>query len=195
VTAFQEAGEQIMGMPAKDLHIIKFEEQDDTRFSEIIRSVLFKQFIFKLRVKEEMYNDEQRVKSTVVSAEKVDPLTESKYLLGLIDKMLLEDQYPNQNLYTSNTLPGNAEVRPNLYLGMREQQVVYCNSCGSSGHNGLNCPSSMNRQVGSSGGFANRPLNNLAVGWGSGLGNDATVCFKCQQPGHWAKQCPNMPTF
>lgn len=182
-----------MGMAAKDLYLIKYEEQDDAKFSEIIRSVLFKQFIFKLRVKEEMYNDEQRVKSTVITAEKVDPSTESKYLLGLIDKMLLEDQNPNKNLYP-NILPGNAEARPNLYVGTREQQVVYCNSCGSSGHNALNCPSSMNRQVGGSGGFANRPLNNSAVGGvsGAGLGNDANVCFKCKQPGHWAKQCPNM---
>ncbi|KAJ3687739.1 hypothetical protein LUZ61_016903 [Rhynchospora tenuis] len=180
VTAFQEAGEQIMGMPAKDLHQIKYEDNDE-KFSEIIRSVLFKKFIFKLRVKEESYGQVQQVKITVVSAEKVDPSTESKYLLDQIDKMLLEDQRPNQNLYP-NTAPGNGNDRPNLYMGARDQQMPLCTGCGSSGHYVLNCPMSMNRQVGGAGGgFANRPLNNMRVGGlggtDTGSGNDRNVCF------------------
>ncbi|KAK9144163.1 hypothetical protein Sjap_004066 [Stephania japonica] len=70
VTAFQESGVEILGLSAKDLYYLKFEEQDDEKFADIIRKALFTPFIFKLKVKEETFSDEQRVKSTVVKAEK-----------------------------------------------------------------------------------------------------------------------------
>lgn len=84
VTAFQESGEDLLGCSAKELFFLKHEEQDDTRFEEIIRSRLFNQYLFKLKVKEEMYGDEQKVKITVVKADKVDPSVEGKYMLDLI---------------------------------------------------------------------------------------------------------------
>ncbi|KAF9615019.1 hypothetical protein IFM89_021590 [Coptis chinensis] len=84
VTAFQESGEEILGCSAKELYSLKYEEQDDVRFEEIIRSSLFNQFLLKLKIKEEMYGDEQKVKITVVKAEKVDPSSESRYLLDII---------------------------------------------------------------------------------------------------------------
>jgi replication factor A1 len=34
-TAFQESGEEILGLPTKELHIIKNEDMDDDRFAEI----------------------------------------------------------------------------------------------------------------------------------------------------------------
>ncbi|WRX33363.1 K Homology domain [Theobroma cacao] len=72
VTAFQESGEEILGCSAKELYSLKYELQDDTRFGEIICSRLFNQYVFKLKIKEELYGDEQRVKITVVKAEKVN---------------------------------------------------------------------------------------------------------------------------
>lgn len=86
VTAFQESGEEILGFSAKELYLMKYEEQDDVRFGEILRSSLFKQYLFRLKIKEEVYGDEQRVKITVVKAEKVNFSTESAYLLDLISK-------------------------------------------------------------------------------------------------------------
>ncbi|XXG81711.1 hypothetical protein AAC387_Pa09g2284 [Persea americana] len=86
VTAFQESGEEILGCSAKELYLLKYEEQDDVRFGEIIRSSLFEQYLFRLKIKEEVYGDEQRVKITVVKAEKVHFSTESAYLLDLISK-------------------------------------------------------------------------------------------------------------
>lgn len=82
VTAFQESGEEIMGCSAKELFMLK--EQDDDRFREIIRSRLFNQLLLRLKIKEELYGDEQRVKITVVKAEKVNYSSEGKYLLNIL---------------------------------------------------------------------------------------------------------------
>ncbi|KAK2975966.1 hypothetical protein RJ640_012997 [Escallonia rubra] len=86
VTAFQESGEEILGCSAKELYLLKYEEDDDARFTETIKGCLFKQFLFRLKIKEEMYGDEQRVKITVVKADKVNYAAETRYLLDLIKK-------------------------------------------------------------------------------------------------------------
>ncbi|CAK7352488.1 unnamed protein product [Dovyalis caffra] len=87
VTAFQESGEEILGCPAKELYLLKYELRDDTRFADIIRSRLFCQYLFRLKIKEEMYGDEQRVKITVIKADKVNYSSESRYMLDLISKV------------------------------------------------------------------------------------------------------------
>ncbi|KAF7142513.1 hypothetical protein RHSIM_Rhsim05G0012100 [Rhododendron simsii] len=87
VTAFQESGEEILGCPAKDLYFLKYEEEDDVKFAEIIRGSLFAEYLFRLKIKEELYGDEQRVKITVVKAEKVNYSAESKHMLDLIAKV------------------------------------------------------------------------------------------------------------
>lgn len=86
VTAFQESGEEILGCSAKELYLLKYEEQDDEKFGDIIRSRLFNQFLFRLKIKEELYGDEQRVKITVIKADKVNYSSESRYMLDLISK-------------------------------------------------------------------------------------------------------------
>ncbi|KAG9457369.1 hypothetical protein H6P81_001877 [Aristolochia fimbriata] len=86
VTAFQEAGEELLGCSAKELYRLKHDEQDDARFGEIIRNSLFKQYLFRLKIKEEIYGDEQKVKITVIKAELVDFSAESAHLLNLISK-------------------------------------------------------------------------------------------------------------
>ncbi|CAI0462117.1 unnamed protein product [Linum tenue] len=41
LTAFQESGEELMGMSAKDLHFMKFEKQDDDGLLKFLRQVMF----------------------------------------------------------------------------------------------------------------------------------------------------------
>ncbi|CAI9100690.1 OLC1v1037845C1 [Oldenlandia corymbosa var. corymbosa] len=84
VTAFQEAGEEILGCSAKELYLLKNEEQDELRYAEIIRNCLFTEYLFRLKIKEEIYGDEQRVKLTVVKADKVNSSAECRYLLDSI---------------------------------------------------------------------------------------------------------------
>ncbi|CAM8887162.1 unnamed protein product [Rhodiola kirilowii] len=86
VTAFQEAGQELLGCSAKELYLMKHEEQDDIKFEEIIKGSLFNQFLFKLKIKEETYGEEQKVKITVAKVDWVDYSSESQYLLDLISK-------------------------------------------------------------------------------------------------------------
>lgn len=84
VTAFQDSGEDILHCSAKELFM--FKHHDDPKFADIIRSCLFVQFLFRIKIKEEHYGEEQRVKITVINAERVNPSTESIYLLDEISK-------------------------------------------------------------------------------------------------------------
>ncbi|KAJ4829421.1 hypothetical protein Tsubulata_006616 [Turnera subulata] len=124
VTAFQECGEEIMGICAKDLHYLKYEKQDDEEFSKILRRVLFSRYAFKLKVKEETFSDEQRVKSTVVKAEKVNYSSLSRSLLDLMEKSKegnssvackAESSYPVPGVNNAKT--GSVENRQSGMLG------------------------------------------------------------------------------
>ncbi|KAL7599252.1 hypothetical protein Lser_V15G22809 [Lactuca serriola] len=86
VTAFQEIGEEIMGFSAKDLHDMRYEEQDNDKFTETVRGVLHNEYCFKLKVKEESWGDEQRVKSSVVKVEKIRFSSSTKVRLLEIEK-------------------------------------------------------------------------------------------------------------
>ncbi|KAF8107604.1 hypothetical protein N665_0119s0067 [Sinapis alba] len=90
VTAFQEAGEEIMGMSAKDLYYVKHEHNDEEKFEDIIRKVAFTKYIFKLKVKEETYGDEPTVKATVVKVDKPNYSSDTRTILGAIDKLRTE---------------------------------------------------------------------------------------------------------
>ncbi|KAL8128560.1 hypothetical protein V2J09_017715 [Rumex salicifolius] len=85
VTAFQESGVEIIGCSAKELYQLKSEEEDG-KFSKILASRLFIPFIFRLKIKEETFGEEQKVKVTVVKADRIDSSAESRYLLDLISK-------------------------------------------------------------------------------------------------------------
>lgn len=80
VTCFQEAAEAILGIKAQELGSLKETEED--RFNEVLAEANFKSFIFKLRTKLETYNEESRLKTIVVSATPVDPVSYTKKLLS-----------------------------------------------------------------------------------------------------------------
>ncbi|XP_078433130.1 replication protein A 1A [Wolffia australiana] len=86
VTCFQESGEVILGLPAKDLFLMKNRGDGDGRFAEIFRSCIFEEYLLGLRIKEAVHGDERKVRITVVRAEKVDPSVESRFLLDWISK-------------------------------------------------------------------------------------------------------------
>jgi hypothetical protein len=55
-------------------------------------SVQFKQFIFKLRVHEEIYIGSKQVKSVVMNAEKMELSSKRKFLSSLISEMMMKSQ-------------------------------------------------------------------------------------------------------
>ncbi|XP_047043122.1 replication protein A 70 kDa DNA-binding subunit C-like [Lolium rigidum] len=71
-TAFQAAGEEILGLTAQELFTIKNVSQDAAQFAEIIKRACSQLYLLKLKIKEEVYGDEMRVKVSIAKAERLD---------------------------------------------------------------------------------------------------------------------------
>jgi len=81
-TCFQDSAEAILGVKAEELG--EYKTNNDPRFDEIFNNVVFRDYNFKLRAKMETYNDERRVKVSVVTAEPIDYVANGRRLLQSI---------------------------------------------------------------------------------------------------------------
>lgn len=79
VTCFGAEAEQLLGNTAEDLG--KFFEAGDEKFDEAVNDAAFKSFVFRLRTKMETYNDESRLKTSVVSITPINYVDYTKKLL------------------------------------------------------------------------------------------------------------------
>uniref|UniRef100_A0A1A8MUC8 Replication protein A subunit n=2 Tax=Nothobranchius pienaari TaxID=704102 RepID=A0A1A8MUC8_9TELE len=85
VTCFQETAEVLLGCSAAKLGQLR--DTDETAFDEVFQKANFSTHIFKNRVKLETYNDESRVKVTVLEILPVDHREYSRSLLSSISKL------------------------------------------------------------------------------------------------------------
>nr|TKW24698.1 hypothetical protein SEVIR_3G066400v2 [Setaria viridis] len=93
-TASQEAAEEIFGHTAQELFMIRNVEQDDAKLAAIMRKILWRECLFKLRIKAQTYSGELRVKCCIVGVEKLDVLGIDHHLLEEIDNLLNDITHP-----------------------------------------------------------------------------------------------------
>ncbi|XP_037604597.1 replication protein A 70 kDa DNA-binding subunit-like [Sebastes umbrosus] len=85
VTCFQETAEVLLGHSAETLGQLR--ETDEAAFDEVFQKTNFTTHIFRNRVKLETYNDESRVKVTVMEVLPIDHREYSRRLLSNIRKL------------------------------------------------------------------------------------------------------------
>ncbi|XP_029030153.1 replication protein A 70 kDa DNA-binding subunit-like isoform X2 [Betta splendens] len=85
VTCFQETAEVLLGHSSETLGQLR--DTDELAFDEVFQRVNFTTHIFKNRVKLETYNDESRVKVTVMEVQPLDHREYSRRLLSNIRKL------------------------------------------------------------------------------------------------------------
>ncbi|XP_032360388.1 replication protein A 70 kDa DNA-binding subunit isoform X1 [Etheostoma spectabile] len=85
VTCFQESAEAILGQNAAYLGQLK--DSNEAAFDEVFQQANFHTFVFRSRVKLETYNDESRIKATVMEVKPVDHKDYSKRLIMNIRKL------------------------------------------------------------------------------------------------------------
>ncbi|XP_057872685.1 replication protein A 70 kDa DNA-binding subunit C-like [Cryptomeria japonica] len=85
--AFDEGETQLLGMLAETLYKLQFDTDIESNTDEVIKSMLNKQYIFRLTYKKKKYNEEERLKITITKVEQVDFVAKSNTLLEQIKAM------------------------------------------------------------------------------------------------------------
>ncbi|XP_042880445.1 replication protein A 70 kDa DNA-binding subunit-like isoform X2 [Penaeus japonicus] len=85
VTVFQDQAEMLLGTTSSELGFMR--ENNPDNFQNIFTDSAFKNFSFKLRVKMETYNDESRLKTTVVACSPLEPKEYNRRLISEIKQM------------------------------------------------------------------------------------------------------------
>lgn len=86
-TAFDDVSNIILGISASELSVMK-DQQTLTHdsYSIVFNKATFKEYLMKARSKFEIYQDEGRVKTTVVSITPIDYVDECRQLLEAINR-------------------------------------------------------------------------------------------------------------
>ncbi|XP_031572203.1 replication protein A 70 kDa DNA-binding subunit-like [Actinia tenebrosa] len=87
VTCFQESAEMILGHTAKEVGELR-DSGNEGAFDQLFANAEFKSYVFKIRAKMETYNEETRLKCSVVGVKPVDYKQDSKRLLEDIQRLM-----------------------------------------------------------------------------------------------------------
>jgi len=84
-SCFQETAEKILNTTSADLG--RCLEQDEEQYNSIFLDATFKTYNFRMRVKADTYNDETRLKHTVVAVDEIEWSSYCKKLISEIESM------------------------------------------------------------------------------------------------------------
>jgi replication factor A1 len=84
-TAFQETAEKILETKSDDLG--RMSEHEEEQYSAVFQKANFKTFNFRMRAKADTYNDETRVKHTVVDATEIEWTQYVKKMMAEIETL------------------------------------------------------------------------------------------------------------
>ncbi|CAK9822669.1 Replication protein A 70 kDa DNA-binding subunit [Anthophora retusa] len=85
-TAFSEEAEKILGISSQELG--ELQENDNDAYLEKFGDATFKSFLFKLRVKLEVFNDENRLRATCVNVSPIDYKMYNNHLIAGIKELV-----------------------------------------------------------------------------------------------------------
>jgi len=84
-TCFQETAEKLLGMSSEEVGNLS--EKDEEAYNKVFTDACFKTYSFRCRAKADTYNDETRVKHTVVGVDNVDYAAMNKFMIKEIESM------------------------------------------------------------------------------------------------------------
>jgi len=84
-SCFQETAEKILGVSSADLG--RYFESDEEQYNSIFLDATFKTYNFRMRVKADTWNDETRLKHTVVAADDIVWADYCKKLINEVESM------------------------------------------------------------------------------------------------------------
>ncbi|CAI6006041.1 unnamed protein product [Closterium sp. NIES-65] len=203
LSAFQEVSEEMLKTPASEIN--RWREENDLRAGEVFANAQWSQWVVKLKVREETWQDEAKVKCTVVKAEPVNYAAESRVLLDYIGR-----------LQRGEPLTAPVPASPGLSAAVGGMQVGRGGAAGGgyaaggggyggaagagAGGGGYNSGAYGGGGGGGGGGYGGGgggygggggfDGGSGGRGGGGGGGAGGGSCFKCGGSGHWARDCP-----
>ena len=88
-TAFDETTTKLLCMPAKELYMLQFDDNEPDRAEFSIRTAQYNQFLFTITSKMEPYNDELHMNSTILEVARLDFISECTSLFDGIIALVL----------------------------------------------------------------------------------------------------------
>ncbi|KAK6454686.1 DNA replication factor A [Scheffersomyces xylosifermentans] len=90
ITLFDAEARKVMEVDAGELRALKLAEEngEDSVFKDKLSSVSLKEFVFRLKAKQDSYNDQVRIRYQATGVDQIDYNAEAEYLCSELDQLL-----------------------------------------------------------------------------------------------------------